>query len=327
MLIDTISGIGGFPLGRIIEVYGNEMSGKSTLMMQVAKQCQDGGGRVLWIDYENSFDKTYALSIGLSLDREKFIIAQPKTLEEGAEISNAFIEKSAARLIVWDSLASALPQAELEDDMGHAPIGLQSRLITSILKQLTAKINKTQTCMVFINQIRMLIGGAPGWGAPKETTPGGKALKFYTSQRYCLKITSKIKGMRINPLTRKEEEQVIGNRVRVQCVKNKLSAPFRQVEVDVIFGLGIDDLGSIISLGVEAGLIGKAGAIYTWEEQKYKGEEKLKEMFKNNPTEIGKLKDLVFKRVDEAKAETTDNIIEKLYTKVEDESVEEEPVE
>ncbi|MEW6324859.1 MAG: recombinase RecA [Nitrospirota bacterium] len=250
--LDIALGIGGLPRGRVIEIFGPESSGKTTLTLQAVAQAQQSGGIAAFIDAEHALDLNYAKRLGVQTD--ELLVSQPDTGEQALEIAETLVRSGAVDLIIVDSVAALVPRAELEGEMGDAHMGLQARLMSQALRKLTAAISKSHTTVIFINQIRMKIGVM--FGNP-ETTTGGNALKFYASIRLDIR--------RIESL--KDGQEVVGNRVRVKVVKNKLAPPFRQAEFDVLFNEGISRTGELVDLGVEKGLIEKSGAWYT-----YKGE-------------------------------------------------------
>jgi recombination protein RecA len=250
--LDIALGIGGLPRGRVIEIFGPESSGKTTLSLQVVAEAQRSGGIAAFIDAEHALDLNYAKKLGVQTD--ELLVSQPDTGEQALEVTETLVRSGAIDLIVIDSVAALVPRAELEGEMGDAHMGLQARLMSQALRKLTAAISKSATMVIFINQIRMKIGVM--FGNP-ETTTGGNALKFYASIRLDIR--------RIESL--KDGQEVVGSRVRVKVVKNKLAPPFRQAEFDILFNEGISRTGELVDLGVEKGLIEKSGAWYT-----YKGE-------------------------------------------------------
>ncbi len=247
--LDIALGVGGIPRGRIIEIYGPESSGKTTLTLHIAAETQKIGGTVVFIDAEHALDLNYASRLGV--DTHKLLISQPDSGEQALEIAETLVRSNSVDLVIIDSVAALVPQAELDGDMGDSLPGLQARLMSQALRKLTATVSKTKTTVIFINQIRMKIGVM--FGSP-ETTSGGNALKFYSSVRMDIR--------RIGAL--KEGEEVIGNLTKVKIVKNKVSPPFREVEFDIIYNQGISQVGEIIDLGVKHGIIDKAGAWFAF---------------------------------------------------------------
>ncbi len=269
LALDLALGIGGLPRGRIVEIYGPESSGKSTLAMHVVAEAQRNGGVAASIDAEHAMDPVYARAIGVNVD--ELLISQPDTGEQALEIADMLIRSGAIDVLVIDSVAALTPRAEIEGEMGDSHVGLQARLMSQALRKLTATLNKTNTIAIFINQLREKIGIL--YGSP-EVTPGGRALKFYSSVRLDIRRIEAIK----------DGAEVIGNRTRVKVVKNKCSAPFRQAEFDIMFGKGISREGSLLDVGVDLGLIKKSGAWYTYDgEQLGQGRENAKAFLVENP--------------------------------------------
>jgi recombination protein RecA len=250
--LDVAIGIGGIPRGRIIEIYGPESSGKTTLALCMVAEAQKLGGIAAYIDAEHAMDSEYAKKIGV--DISNLLISQPDSGEQGLEIADKLIRSGAVDIIVVDSVAALVPRAEIEGEMGDSFVGLQARLMSQALRKLTSNISKSNTSIIFINQLRQKIGVM--WGNP-ETTPGGLALKFYSSLRLDIRKIESIK----------KGDDILGNRVRVKVVKNKIAAPFKQAEFEIIFGLGIDKLGYLLDMGVNYGIIEKTGSFFS-----YKGE-------------------------------------------------------
>ena len=266
--LDIALGVGGFPRGRIVEIYGPEASGKTTLSLSAAAQAQKMGGVAAFIDAEHAFEPTYAKKLGLNLD--DLLISQPDTGEQALEIAETLVRSNAVDIIIIDSVAALTPRAEIEGDMGDSHMGLHARLMSQALRKLTAAISKSKTCVIFINQIRMKIGVM--FGNP-ETTTGGNALKFYASVRLDIR--------RIETL--KAQDSVIGSRVRVKVVKNKVAAPFKQAEFDIMYSEGISKESNLLDLGIRQGLILKSGAWFTSGEEKLgQGKENAKAFLREN---------------------------------------------
>jgi recombination protein RecA len=267
--LDIALGIGGLPRGRVVEIYGPESSGKTTLALHSVAEAQKKGGICAFIDAEHALDPIYARKLGVKVD--DLLISQPDHGEQALEIADTLVRSGAIDILVIDSVAALVPRAELEGEMGDALPGLQARLMSQALRKLTATINKSNTMVVFINQIRMKIGVM--YGSP-ETTTGGNALKFYASVRLDIRRIGAIK----------ERDEVIGNQTRVKVVKNKLAPPFKQVEFDIMYGEGISKMGEVIDLGVKAGVVEKSGAWFSYDSQRIgQGRENAKTFLKNNP--------------------------------------------
>jgi recombination protein RecA len=253
LTLDWALGVGGLPRGRVIEIFGPEASGKTTLTLSVIKEIQKKGGVAAFIDAEHAFDSTYAKIIGVNLD--DLLISQPDTGEQALEIAETLVRSNAVDLVVIDSVAALTPRAEIEGDMGDAHMGLQARLMSQALRKLTAAISKSRTCVIFINQIREKIGVM--FGSP-ETTPGGRALKFYSSVRLDLRRIASIKS----------GDSVIGGRVRVRVVKNKVAPPFKEAEFEILHDEGIAKVASIVDAAVNLGVIGKSGTWLSFQDEK-----------------------------------------------------------
>ena len=267
--IDHALGIGGLPRGRIVEIYGPESSGKTTLTLHAIANAQKNGGVAAFVDAEHALDPVYAKALGV--DVENLVISQPDTGEQALEIVETLVRSGACDVVVVDSVAALTPSAEIDGDMGDSHMGLQARLMSQALRKLTGIISKSSTCVIFINQIRMKIGVM--FGNP-ETTTGGNALKFYSSVRIDIRRISAIK----------DKEEVVGNRTRVKVVKNKVAPPFRQAEFDIIFGRGISLEGDLIDLGVEHGIVEKSGSWYSHGSGKIgQGREQAKAFMMENP--------------------------------------------
>ncbi|NBB15322.1 recombinase RecA [Caulobacter sp. SLTY] len=267
--LDLALGIGGLPKGRIVEIYGPESSGKTTLALHVVAEVQKAGGTAAFVDAEHALDPSYAHKLGVNLD--DLLVSQPDTGEQALEITDTLVRSNAVDIIVIDSVAALTPRAEIEGEMGDSLPGLQARLMSQALRKLTGSINKAKTLVIFINQIRMKIGVM--YGSP-ETTTGGNALKFYASVRLDIRRTGSVKV----------RDEIIGNNVRVKVVKNKVAPPFREVEFDIMYGQGISKLGEVIDLGVKAGVIEKAGSWFSWNSQRIgQGRDNVREFLKANP--------------------------------------------
>jgi recombination protein RecA len=268
LALDLALGIGGLPRGRVTEIYGPESSGKSTLAMHVVAEAQRMGGICAYVDAEHAMDPIYASAIGVDVD--ELLISQPDTGEQALEITDMLIRSGAIDVVVIDSVAALTPRAEIEGDMGDSHVGLQARLMSQALRKLTANLNKTDTICIFINQLREKIGVM--FGSP-ETTPGGRALKFYSSVRLDIRRIESIK----------DGVEVVGNRTRVKVVKNKVAPPFRQAEFDIMYGQGISREGGVLDIGVDNDIVKKSGAWYTYEgEQLGQGRENAKQFLHDN---------------------------------------------
>ena len=269
LTLDLALGIGGFPRGRIIEIYGPESSGKTTVALHAIAEAQKAGGVAAFIDAEHALDPVYAKKLGVNL--EELYVSQPDTGEQALDITEALVRSSAVDIIVVDSVAALTPKAEIEGDMGDTHVGLQARLMSQALRKLTAIVNKSKTCVIFINQLREKVGVM--FGNP-ETTPGGKALKFYASMRLDIRKMD----------TLKDADGVMGNRTKAKVVKNKLAPPFRQAEFDIVFGEGISQEGCIMDMGVQYDIIAKSGSFFSYNGAKIaQGREKLRLFLRDNP--------------------------------------------
>ena len=266
--LDIALGIGGLPRGRIVEVYGPESSGKTTLAQHVVAQAQKSGGKCAYIDAEHALDPIYAKKLGVDIDN--LLISQPDTGEQALEIADTLVRSGAIDVLVVDSVAALVPKAELEGEMGDSHVGLQARLMSQALRKLTASVARSNTLIIFINQLRMKIGVM--FGNP-ETTTGGNALKFYASVRIEIRRGAQIK----------DKDETIGNNTTVKIVKNKVAPPFRTVEFDIIYGEGISKTGELIDLGIKAGLIEKAGAWISYKGERWQGRENARTFLRENP--------------------------------------------
>jgi recombination protein RecA len=267
--LDIALGIGGLPKGRIVEIFGPESSGKTTLALHVIAEAQKSGGICAFVDAEHALDPVYARKLGVNVD--DLLISQPDAGEQALEITDTLVRSGAIDVLVVDSVAALTPRAELEGEMGDALPGLQARLMSQAMRKLTSSISKSKCLVIFINQIRMKIGVM--YGSP-ETTTGGNALKFYASVRLDIR--------RIGAL--KDREEIVGNQTRVKVVKNKLAPPFRQVEFDIMYGEGISKTGELLDLGVKSGIVDKSGAWFSWDSQRLgQGRENARQFLKDNP--------------------------------------------
>jgi recombination protein RecA len=268
--LDIALGIGGLPQGRIIEIYGPESSGKTTLTLHVVAEAQKKGGVCAFVDAEHALDPQYAKKLGVNLD--ELLISQPDTGEQALEIVDTLVRSGAVSLIVVDSVAALVPKSEIEGDMGDMQMGSQARLMSQAMRKLTASIGRSNCMVIFINQIRMKIGVM--FGSP-ETTTGGNALKFYASVRLDIRRTGAIK----------DRDEVIGNATRVKVVKNKVSPPFKEVEFDIMYGEGISKVGELVDIGVKAGVVEKSGSWYSYKDERIgQGRENAKTFLKQNPS-------------------------------------------
>jgi len=267
--LDLALGVGGLPKGRVVEIYGPESSGKTTLALHVVAEVQKAGGVAAFVDAEHALDPSYAHKLGVNLD--DLLVSQPDTGEQALEITDTLVRSGAVDIIVIDSVAALTPRAEIEGEMGDQLPGLQARLMSQALRKLTASISKAKTLVIFINQIRMKIGVM--YGSP-ETTSGGNALKFYASVRLDIRRVGSVK----------RRDEIIGNNVRVKVVKNKVAPPFREVEFDIMYGEGISKLGEIIDLGAKAGVIEKSGSWFSFRNERIgQGRDNVREFLKANP--------------------------------------------
>jgi len=279
LALDTALGVGGVPRGRVVEIYGPESSGKTTLALHIAAEAQVLGGMVAFIDAEHALDMGYARKLGVDVDN--LLVSQPDTGEQALDIAEILVRSGGIDVLVIDSVAALVPRAELEGEMGDQHMGLQARLMSQALRKLTATISKSMTCVIFINQIRMKIGVM--FGSP-ETTTGGNALKFYASQRLDIRRIAAIK----------EGDQVIGNRTRVKVVKNKIAPPFKEAEFDIIYGTGISKEGDILDLAVSMNLVEKSGAWYSLGGERLgQGRENVKKFLVENTDIRDRIADLV----------------------------------
>lgn len=267
--LDVALGIGGLPKGRIVEIYGPESSGKTTMALQVIAECQKTGGTVAFVDAEHALDPVYAGKLGVDVD--EMLVSQPDTGDQALEITDMLVRSGAIDVVVVDSVAALTPKAEIEGDMGDSHVGLHARLMSQALRKLTGNIKRSNTLVIFINQIRMKIGVM--FGSP-ETTTGGNALKFYASVRLDIRRIGAVK----------KGDEVVGNETRVKVVKNKMAPPFKQVEFEILYGEGSSREGELIDLGVKNGLVDKAGAWYSYNGDRIgQGKENVRQFLKNNP--------------------------------------------
>lgn len=268
LALDLALGVGGVARGRVVEIYGPEASGKTTLALHIVAEAQSTGGMVAFVDAEHALDVGYARNLGVDVD--SLLVSQPDTGEQGLDIAEILVRSGAIDVLVIDSVAALVPRAEIEGEMGDQHVGLQARLMSQALRKLTGTISKSRTCVIFINQIRMKIGVM--FGSP-ETTTGGNALKFYSSQRLDIRRIGAIK----------EGDQVVGNRTRVKVVKNKIAPPFKEAEFDIIYGKGISKEGDILDLGVSLGIVEKTGAWYSYSGERLgQGRENVKRFLAEN---------------------------------------------
>jgi recombination protein RecA len=277
--LDIALGVGGLPRGRIIEIYGPESSGKTTLTLHVIAECQKSGGTCAFIDAEHALDPSYARKLGVKLD--DLLISQPDTGEQALEIADTLVRSGAVDVIVVDSVAALVPKAELEGEMGDAHVGLQARLMSQALRKLTASISRSKCMLVFTNQIRSKIGVM--FGSP-ETTTGGNALKFYASVRLDVRRIGAVK----------DRDETVGNQTRVKVVKNKVAPPFRVVDFDIMYGEGVSKMGELIDLGVRASIVEKSGSWFSYKSQRIgQGRENAKQFLRDNPAVAGEIEQAV----------------------------------
>lgn len=306
--LDMALGIGGIPKGRIIEIYGPESSGKTTLTLHVIAECQKKGGTAAFIDAEHALDPQYARNLGVDID--KLIVSQPDNGEQGLDIAEALVRSGAVDLVVVDSVAALVPKTEIEGAMGDATIGLQARLMSQAMRKLSGVISKTNSTVIFINQLREKIGIM--FGSP-ETTTGGKALKFYSSVRLDIRKFDVIK-QKEETAAGKKEDVIVGNRVRVKVVKNKVAPPFKVVEFDIMYGTGISREGDILDVAVDRGIVDKAGAWFSYNGEKLgQGRENVKQLFKEKPELMEEIELKVrqaYKKEDEEAAEEAEQSTE-----------------
>ena len=287
--LDIALGVGGLPRGRVIEVYGPESSGKTTLALHVIAEAQKNGGTAAFVDAEHALDPVYAKKLGVDID--ELIVSQPDTGEQALEIVDTLVRSNAIDVLVVDSVAALVPRAEIEGEMGDSHVGLQARLMSQSLRKLTGSISRSRCMVIFINQLRMKIGVM--YGNP-ETTTGGNALKFYASVRLDIRRTGQIK----------DREDIVGNTTRVKVVKNKVAPPFKQVEFDIMYGEGISKIGEVLDLGVKAGLVEKSGAWFSYDSIRIgQGRENAKNYLKDNPDVADRLERAIRSRTDEVAEE------------------------
>jgi len=287
--LDIALGIGGLPRGRIVEIYGPESSGKTTLALHAIAEAQKAGGTAAFVDAEHALDPVYARKLGVDVD--ELIVSQPDTGEQALEITDTLVRSNAIDVLVVDSVAALVPRAEIEGEMGDSHVGLQARLMSQALRKLTGSISRSRCLVIFINQVRMKIGVM--YGNP-ETTTGGNALKFYASVRLDIRRTGQIK----------DREEIVGNATRVKVVKNKVAPPFKQVEFDIMYGEGISKIGEILDLGVKAGLVEKSGAWFSYDSIRIgQGRENAKQYLKDNPEICDRLEAAIRGRTDQVAEE------------------------
>lgn len=287
--LDIALGVGGLPRGRVIEIYGPESSGKTTLALHVIAEAQKNGGTAAFVDAEHALDPVYAKKLGVDIDQ--LIVSQPDTGEQALEITDTLVRSNAIDVLVVDSVAALVPRAEIEGEMGDSHVGLQARLMSQSLRKLTGSISRSRCMVIFINQLRMKIGVM--YGNP-ETTTGGNALKFYASVRLDIRRTGQIK----------DRDDIIGNTTRVKVVKNKVAPPFKQVEFDIMYGAGISKIGEILDLGVKAGLVEKSGAWFSYDSVRIgQGRENAKTYLTENPEMANRLETAIRNRMDKVAEE------------------------
>jgi recombination protein RecA len=287
--LDIALGIGGLPKGRVIEIYGPESSGKTTLTLHVIAECQKAGGTAAFIDAEHALDPSYAKKLGVDIDN--LIVSQPDTGEQALEIADTLVRSNAVDILVIDSVAALVPRAEIEGEMGDTHVGLQARLMSQALRKITGSISRSNCMVIFINQIRMKIGVM--YGSP-ETTTGGNALKFYASVRLDIRRIGQIK----------DREDIVGNATRVKVVKNKVAPPFKQVEFDIMYGQGISKTGELLDLGVKAGVVEKSGSWFSYDSVRIgQGRENSKTFLVENPEMAAKLEAAIRGKMDEVAEE------------------------
>ena len=287
--LDIALGIGGLPRGRVVEIYGPESSGKTTLALHAIAEAQKAGGTAAFVDAEHALDPVYAKKLGVNID--ELIVSQPDTGEQALEITDTLVRSNAIDVLVVDSVAALVPRAEIEGEMGDSHVGLQARLMSQALRKLTGSISRSRCLVIFINQVRMKIGVM--YGNP-ETTTGGNALKFYASVRLDIRRTGQIK----------ERDEIVGNATRVKVVKNKVAPPFKQVEFDIMYGEGVSKVGEILDLGVKAGLVEKSGAWFSYDSVRIgQGRENSKQYLKDNPEICDRLEAAIRGRTDQVAEE------------------------
>ena len=283
--LDIALGVGGLPRGRVVEIYGPESSGKTTLALHAIAEAQRGGGTAAFVDAEHALDPSYAKKLGVDVD--ELIVSQPDTGEQALEIVDTLVRSNAVDVLVIDSVAALVPRAEIEGEMGDSHVGLQARLMSQALRKLTGSISRSRCLVIFINQVRMKIGVM--YGNP-ETTTGGNALKFYASVRLDIRRTGQIK----------DRDDIVGNTTRVKVVKNKVAPPFKQVEFDIMYGQGISKVGEILDLGVKAGLVEKSGAWFSYDSVRIgQGRENAKQYLLENPDVAQRIENAIRGKTDE----------------------------